>query len=150
MFQHTATRRWLRLGNFTAPFAQHSFNTQPPEGGCVIRRFCDFGTVGFNTQPPEGGCSLFYRLPSPIHAVSTHSHPKVAAFAFKNQIAHIDRFNTQPPEGGCPRWLIRPIPLEGFQHTATRRWLHTIITNKDIKKSFNTQPPEGGCGPRIS
>ena len=33
-----------------------SFNTQPPEGGCLFR--CKLNTLSFsfNTQPPEGGC----------------------------------------------------------------------------------------------
>ena len=42
MFQHTATRRWLRI-RFTQTINHTlSFNTQPPEGGCdgSERQFC--------------------------------------------------------------------------------------------------------------
>ena len=33
--------------------------------------------------------------------VSTHSHPKVAAYTAKVQASDLSGFNTQPPEGGC-------------------------------------------------
>ena len=62
-----------------------SFNTQPPEGGCVNYKRADendfkfqhtaarrrlryhgeamaMGERGFNTQPPEGGCSLYKKM----------------------------------------------------------------------------------------
>ena len=55
MFQHTATRRWLRL-------------EEAPSGTLY----------GFNTQPPEGGCNSEHRGDTRV-TVSTHSHPKVAA-----------------------------------------------------------------------
>ena len=80
------------------------FNTQPPEGGCLSKRLCGYKFTSFNTQPPEGGCQqieqthlivkrfqhtatrrwLHSRLEwSAIKfIVSTHSHPKVAAFSF--------------------------------------------------------------------
>ena len=35
-----------------------SFNTQPPEGGCKVKRVGCSDKIRFNTQPPEGGCSL--------------------------------------------------------------------------------------------
>ena len=35
--------------------------------------------------------------------VSTHSHPKVAAFFIIFSFFCLCRFNTQPPEGGCSR-----------------------------------------------
>ena len=56
--------------------------------------------------------------------VSTHSHPKVAAsFALYFSLSAIE-----------------------FQHTATRRWLRTVVSGNSFDKScFNTQPPEGGC-----
>ena len=34
-FQHTAARRRLDLGQQAVKF-QDSFNTQPPEGGCIV------------------------------------------------------------------------------------------------------------------
>ena len=77
-FQHTAARRRLLSGAKIIPLlylvsthsrpkaaARHqqlaqshcySFNTQPPEGGCIVSCLMIFAMVGFNTQPPEGGC----------------------------------------------------------------------------------------------
>ena len=45
-------------------------------------------------------------------AVSTHSHPKVAASVIDMAAVDFDSFNTQPPEGGCdfeniPKGLIK-------------------------------------------
>ena len=54
-----------------------SFNTQPPEGGCLAFRPSAKDRRCFNTQPPEGGC---HALPS--------------------RRAALGSFNTQPPEGG--------------------------------------------------
>ena len=53
---------------------------------------------GFNTQPPEGGCII------PTGAVlivdvSTLSRPKAAGLEFSIRIIRYS-FNTQPPEGG--------------------------------------------------
>ena len=148
-FQHTATRRWLPFG-ITLSFwllavSTHShpkvaaapskarfrplqsFNTQPPEGGCQMRKNGKIYNYGFNTQPPEGGCIILtylYRLTVKFQhtatrrwlqtsntaincciAVSTHSHPKVAA---------------------CSSVITTRSTIR-FQHTATRRWLHTSV-----------------------
>ena len=100
LFQHTATRRWLLLVQSKA---------QPING--------------FNTQPPEGGCALFSSPLALSVIVSTHSHPKVAAYTHFEQHQERDSFNTQPPEGGC---------------------LHLVGCCSSFAR-FNTQPPEGGC-----
>ena len=77
--------------------------------------------------------------------VSTHSHPKVAAFwSWRISWKHRS-FNTQPPEGGCMEIDYLNNTLEMFQHTATRRWLQKSCWKSDEIHSFNTQPPEGGC-----
>ena len=76
-FQHTATRRWLPTVQMDG-FLLESFNTQPPEGGCVNRTFGIINFNSFNTQPPEGGCKRRLR-----------------------KIFQFRCFNTQPPEGGC-------------------------------------------------
>ena len=82
--------------------------------------------------------------------VSTHSHPKVAAVNLGSLPPKPSGFNTQPPEGGCgmlvcnqivqycfntqhPKVAARSITSSTqmyyvFQHTATRRWLHTLTT----------------------
>ena len=124
MFQHTAARRRLRPKSSNYRFDYVSFNTQPPEGGCLSKWNwlpCQF--VGFNTQPPEGGCFKNLKLLFLVLVVSTHSRPKAAALeSLTIQTIHAG-FNTQPPEGGCCSKLEIP------------NWLGC----------FNTQPPEGGC-----
>ena len=56
--------------------------------------------TGFNTQPPEGGCQT-RKTQYNREYVSTHSHPKVAAFERGVRLMQEQSFNTQPPEGGC-------------------------------------------------
>ena len=124
LFQHTAARRRLPESELLAIQQQavsthsrpkaaaiilgrcgsivHSFNTQPPKGGCSTTKSAEIKNDCFNTQPPEGGC--FHKLkrltgitmfqhtaarrrllprvqrPNPKKNVSTHSRPKAAAF----------------------------------------------------------------------
>ena len=77
-FQHTATRRWLLRHEFFA----------------VVK-------FSFNTQPPEGGCTHNKEQKRRLYRVSTHSHPKVAAYKKHLIKTSVCSFNTQPPEGGC-------------------------------------------------
>ena len=77
-FQHTATRRWLHKGNnflvFTTNVSTHSHPKVAATVACITcKRY-----KRFNTQPPEGGCLLNFTNTCFI-CVSTHSHPKVAA-----------------------------------------------------------------------
>ena len=58
-----------------------------------------------------------------VHPVSTHSHPKVAAYHSGISTVLSISFNTQPPEGGCKFSLFFFSNFRMFQHTATRRWL---------------------------
>ena len=144
MFQHTATRRWLlRRSKIKLEFVlvsthshpkvaaslpilnvlyPHSFNTQPPEGGCLLFCVGIYLMTCFNTQPPEGGC-LFGLSITPLQIVSTHSHPKVAAF--------------------CLRWSFFSATVSTHSHpkVAASKFRLTIFA----LLSFNTQPPEGGC-----
>ena len=55
-FQHTATRRWLRVELAAFGGLHRRFNTQPPEGGCIPSKNTTKPARCFNTQPPEGGC----------------------------------------------------------------------------------------------
>ena len=98
-----------------------SFNTQPPEGGClkILRKAKPH--LSFNTQPPEGGCFILAFAHS-FSQVSTHSHPKVAAYQDRKLLRLIQFQHT-----ATRRWLLIRYPVRGiglmFQHTATRRWL---------------------------
>ena len=122
------------------------FNTQPPEGGCKSCLPVITMCRSFNTQPPEGGCDMDKGLCVDF-AVSTHSHPKVAAPLPQMRLCLSNLFQ----HTATRRWLRRCTPASLaavlFQHTATRRWLLLRAGNIAAVACFNTQPPEGGCAP---
>ena len=145
MFQHTATRRWLR----------QKFD----------RTFLPFD-VSTHSHPKVAAFGISYTFSKIL--VSTHSHPKVAALRVEFCIYRHSCFNTQPPEGGCKAKVSYNTARRWFQHTATRRWLPLVGSVRDFMSfvsthshpkvaalypirpwwtylSFNTQPPEGGC-----
>ena len=99
------------------------FNTQPPEGGCIISskretKYKRFQHTAARRRLRITKCQLLQ-----FSIVSTHSRPKAAATTFKMGISQFKSFNTQPPEGGCS----------------------VLISDSITPLSFNTQPPEGGC-----
>ena len=101
-FQHTATRRWLpsRLSEDSCSIKfQHTATRrwlQAPFGALLIRLH------SFNTQPPEGGCTNWIQR-GQIKSVSTHSHPKVAA----SSIYVINMFRNKFQHTATRRWLRR-------------------------------------------
>ena len=142
------------------------FNTQPPEGGWLLRniqfphhrvsthsRPKAAGTVckqtlnnkkGFNTQPPEGGWTYGF-ITGYNYIVSTHSRPKAAGWWRLISETYLRRFNTQPPEGGWWTYYSLFSVWVRFQHTAARRRLDAPFGRHYASSSgFNTQPPEGG------
>ena len=145
LFQHTATRRWLpTYRKIISAFYEVSTHSHPKVAALGILAGI-VPTKSFNTQPPEGGCRATSAMPFVSQlfqhtatrrwllgktllvtqhlAVSTHSHPKVAAKGNEHGKGKNYCFNTQPPEGGC-----------NFKLRFSKATL-----------SFNTQPPEGGC-----
>ena len=144
-FQHTAARRRL-LPSINAiavscRFQHTAARRRLLTSGVVKFPFC----CSFNTQPPEGGCVNVRQVPT-RQTVSTHSRPKAAAHLLSGTLYPVACFNTQPPEGGCQGraifWLLKNVSThsrpkaaaesagvkEGagmFQHTAARRRLPT-------------------------
>ena len=120
-----------------------STHSHPKVAACCFSKLKP-ATWGFNTQPPEGGCvwaDIFALLNKKFQhtatrrwlhyllqflqinlAVSTHSHPKVAAQSSANE-ANNNAFQ----HTATRRWLRFSFCLKlvynKFQHTATRRWL---------------------------
>ena len=84
VFKHTATRRWLPK-RLSAKNLSSSFNTQPPEGGCLAKRMTKSQDVKVSTHshPKVAAKGLLIRRQA--EKVSTHSHPKVAAPYLKKQ-----------------------------------------------------------------
>ena len=122
--------------------------------------------TSFNTQPPEGGCicSIFRAMPVWFQHTATRRWLLLTC----GHLNHCASFNTQPPEGGCKKPKNVYHLMMKFQHTATRRWLrkffrllttiYLVSTHSHPKVAaqanqcgqtviscFNTQPPEGGC-----
>ena len=145
-FQHTATRRWLRVLYPAIGTNPCCFNTQPPEGGCRRIRLLLFGSLMFQHTATRRWLQEQGSEISALNKVSTHSHPKVAAANLRSVILLSIMFQ----HTATRRWLrlanYANCFCQSFQHTATRRWLPNIsklfIT---LLTSFNTQPPEGGC-----
>ena len=69
-------------------------------------------------------CKCYFCI---FEIVSTHSHPKVAASCKSQGIHNRPSFNTQPPEGGCLGIYTTSSNSQLFQHTATRRWLRSMV-----------------------
>ena len=122
MFQLTAARRRLPAVGAIDNAARRGFNSQPLEGGCVLRPALLPFRRGFNSQPLEGGCYSFFAVV--INAlVSTHSRSKAAANVIRVLIARRYSFNSQPLEGGCHEVPRHIDPRKAFQLTAARRRL---------------------------
>ena len=143
-FQHTAARRRLDFPRIPLPSdAAVSTHSRPKAAGTSYTRFCFFCNC-FNTQPPEGGWVLKAEK-SRFIKVSTHSRPKAAGPDIGELADLLDCFNTQPPEGGwalgCTAKRLNRVsthsrpkaagfascgqipPTYLFQHTAARRRL---------------------------
>ena len=99
------------------------FNTQPPEGGCLIALIAVVGGLWFQHTAARRRLRVSGCLNPADFDVSTHSRPKAAAFRLTYMTA------------SCG-W---------FQHTAARRRLRRFILSACKPCGFNTQPPEGGC-----
>ena len=77
------------------------FNTQPPEGGCIIDDcFGYFDSQVSTHSRPKAAAEINLKCTS-YWIVSTHSRPKAAAPVNLVSTVRDGGFNTQPPEGGC-------------------------------------------------
>ena len=92
----------------------------------------------FNTQPPEGGCPSFFCSHHARHAVSTHSHPKVAANISQQKVVELTVSTHSHPKVAA-LWRLSPgNDHQGFQHTATRRWLLIAKIIHALRKIVST------------
>ena len=119
LFQHTATRRWLRLIWFAVViFTLVSTHSHPKVAANEKKPVLLFSLVSTHSHP---------KVAAPVNGgdmnkpkVSTHSHPKVAA----------SEINARSPSD------------DRFQHTATRRWLLTGIEGElvNVRVSTHSHP----------
>ena len=129
-----------RSGSIGMDVSTHSH----PKVAALAEKFVFFFLARFNTQPPEGGCTPWYLLDTSralfqhtatrrwllsrwsglgrAAQVSTHSHPKVAAWSWHGTT--VPRlFQHTATRRWLPGRTIWRCGSSGFQHTATRRWL---------------------------
>ena len=99
MFQHTATRRWLRPKT-TGSQNRKTFQHTATRRWLPIVFFFKHILFIVSTHSHPKVAAKFAKNSIPFNGVSTHSHPKVAALNLGLSLTH-----------------------HQFQHTATRRWL---------------------------
>ena len=119
------------------------FNTQPPEGGCIIPTgavlIVDVSTL---SRPKAAGSVLGGSVPD--MRVSTLSRPKAAAFKYyKSSSQHQFQHSAARRRLVLIRYVRRY--SKQFQHSAARRRLNWASSVTASFNCFNTQPPEGGC-----
>ena len=95
----------------------------------------------FNTQPPEGGCIIGFNL-FPYLLQFQHTAARRRLHIVDTRLPIKPRFNTQPPEGGCYRRLIHLKQILLFQHTAARRRLRRVgsLLNTIQRVSTHSRP----------
>ena len=148
----------------TCPSRFHSFNTQPPEGGCghLGRDGCAVGVSTHSRLKAAGECDDFIHE---VDEVSTHSRLKAAGVIKIISTPECLCFNTQPPEGGWTSDGLSEIKVVVSTHSRLKAAAHLsfpclvsveVSTHSRLKaaglvarlyrrqRRFNTQPPEGG------
>ena len=121
-FQLTAARRRLR-GDASRRLSRCCFNSQPPEGGCVISAALMRISHQFQLTAARRRLHSVIVEDDPARPVSTHSRSKAAAFQRRVIRLPLSCFNSQPLEGGCPWPMRRASRGCRFQLTAARRRL---------------------------
>ena len=169
MFQHTAARRRLphhgRVGFVIGVVSTHSRPKAAARDTLIHLRF----QRSFNTQPPEGGCmsafSMFSELTMFQHtaarrrlrqqhsafvlikAVSTHSRPKAAARTRRTTLRKMSMFQHTAARRRLRIWLGRSCQgLVVSTHSRPKAAACVTSSDQSCTSCFNTQPPEGGCG----
>ena len=98
--------------------------SQPPSGGCVLKRL---HTAEYPSdsppQPPSGGCVLKLVPPLPEVTQKPIQPPSGGCVLKRQAVAAVARQAVQPPSGGC---VLKP--------DLRRREILDL-----------TQPPSGGC-----
>ena len=121
-FQHTAARRRL-LGDIYRSMKAKDVSTHSrPKAAASIRRATSFRDCSFNTQPPEGGCLPLAPDLTLIVGVSTHSRPKAAAVRV-SWITKDDAVSTHSRPKAAAANCAAKTAFIWFQHTAARRRL---------------------------
>ena len=141
--------------------------TQPPSGGCVLKRIDDAAQPEIQFQPPSGGCVLKH-LNAKDKKLEATQPPSGGCVLKQRQKEAVDKTGAQPPSGGC---VLKPITgnkqKRNHQSAAFGRLcvetqnnrcvfackcsaafgrlcVETPLRNTSSHKS-HCQPPSGGC-----
>ena len=82
LFQHTATRRWLRAFGLSSQAIFKKFQHTATRRWLQIEKTPLLRSLKFQHTATRRGLLMYGEDLSSIKPVSTHSHPKVAAFNF--------------------------------------------------------------------
>ena len=125
MFQHTATRRWLRhLKDVPERNRVVSTHSHPKVAAEKATLFMTHLWVSTHSHPKVAATVVSSKIVSVL--VSTHSHPKVAA-NFPVRLATNNAVSTHSHPKVAALAQSTVVSTEWFQHTATRRWLRAVL-----------------------
>ena len=96
---------------------RYSFNTQPPEGGCICHNRPGIGRA-VSTHSRLKAAGALKQHGREIDGVSTRSRLKAAGPTYLLESPMAEGFNTQPPEGGWTLPAHLPQAYFLFQHAA--------------------------------
>ena len=147
LFQHTATRRWLQ--GFAYSVAKDiAFQHTATRRWLLITHIVDIAFQKFQHTATRRWLPVGLDFKAATKAVSTHSHPKVAAA--KNHVfllcAKVSTHSHPKVAASPPFYYVAHFAVSTHSHPKVAANTFSVQTHNDV--SFNTQPPEGGC--RIS
>ena len=122
-----------------------STHSRPKAAACSTFKKCGEDT-GFNTQPPEGGCVMLQVQGILLYKFQHTAARRRLPLAVGSDALHLSCFNTQPPEGGCA--LRESLARQGINvstHSRPKAAASLGLVLDKLVNGFNTQPPEGGC-----
>ena len=117
VFQHTATRRWLRQ-NDEIKLIVDGFNTQPPEGGCAELRNGLWLGIEFQHTATRRWLRFMRSFLMTATLFQHTATRRWLRFKLPDKNFCGYSFNTQPPEGGCPaRAALDPFNFQVSTHS---------------------------------
>ena len=110
-----------------------------------MHRYPHSAMGSFNTQPPEGGCVGSSPTLGTKIQVSTHSHPKVAAYLLHAVAAAAVVSTHSHPKVAADVLELKTEPWHVSTHSHPKVAALLPLAQQAAGEGFNTQPPEGGC-----
>ena len=140
-FQHTAARRRLLILDLYGKSGNGVSTHSHPKVAANLPYPNTFTSPGFNTQPPEGGCVLDE---TPKEMEPMFQHTATRRWLQAARVSFILKILFQ--HTATRRWLLLNFMPSlrnfWFQHTATRRWLRflNVLTSNRRNVSTHSHP----------